>query len=214
MASTPIVGGSDRVLEAILAHNAQRLNDAQAWSLVVYWLIGLAMCFHTAALAVVAAWATSGRLVSSLPDADDVRYAALYWLYPLLLLNFLITAGAGMIGWGVVGAVYTLLAFGLAVRGQWSVWQTRAHRATGNGPLLNSDGTVAVEQEALERELLKQFLAQHQKDGVTPIQLRVARTRRVFAEKRGGCMGRPERRPSPCAPRGDGVALIASTAPV
>jgi phosphatidylserine decarboxylase precursor len=165
---------SDALLAELAKDNAIRRLSAQNWSLGVYWLAGIAMLFHTYILAAVVAWCTPSKLVSALPDADDVRYATLYWLYPLLLLNFLITAGTGMSGWATTGVVYTLAALLLGARGQYAVWKRKSKRTNvGTGPLLNADGSLAPEQEILERELLKQFIATHSEPSA--MQLRVAR---------------------------------------
>jgi phosphatidylserine decarboxylase precursor len=164
---------SDEVLRYIVNHNAARLSTSQGWCLGVYWAAGLAMCLETYVLAAVAAWYTQHRLLSSLPDSHDVRYATLYWMYPLLLLNFLITAGSGMTGWAVVGALYFVAAIALTAHGHFLTWKAQRDRGRGRGPLTNSDGTIAAEQLHMERELLLQF--RHTHPCCSAIQLRVAR---------------------------------------
>jgi len=141
---------ADAILDSIRHHNRDRLASSQSWCLGVYWFIGIGMVAQTVLLAVLCAWSLPARWLSSFPNFHDPRVGTLYWLYPLLMLYFLLSAGAGMPGWMVTGTLYFVVAAILAIRGKYKVVVAKAEKKTGKRKGTRTGKDLEEEQQRVQ----------------------------------------------------------------
>lgn len=105
------------VLFLAQSQNTARHRSSTNWSLAIFWFTAMAMLFHITLLALLCSWVLPKTWLASLPYSNDPRVAVVYWLYPLLLLDFLLTAGGGMFGWMVITALYQIVMIAMLVYG-------------------------------------------------------------------------------------------------
>ena len=140
------------VLYLVAEQNRARHRSARYWSVSVYCLIGVALLCQATMLSLLCGYCLPVAWLRSLPRAGSIRAVTLYWLYPSMLLAFLITAGAGVIGWMVITALYQVVIFVLAI---YAVCKGR--RVTGGTKATtSSDKRLSAAEQAV---VIERFLA-------------------------------------------------------
>lgn len=129
------------VVAAVARSNEERSASGRRWGVAVLGTIGFAMVIHAWSVAVLVAWAAPEPWLAALPNGYRVDYACFYWLYLLLLIQFLASGIGGFVGWFGVCAVFVLLELVLVAVLVKAALSNRRKRRSRTATATSRDGS-------------------------------------------------------------------------